>query len=361
MNGSKLVIWGYFTENLGDDLMLKAFLASAKNRYKKIYINSRSEYKALYSALGVKVVSQNTLIFRGLNKLLYLANRPELYFRLLSGGNADFVMLGGSLFMEAQGAGNERQIKNLKYAVDHAKNAYVIGSNFGPYHTEKFLREYRSIFEKCRHICFRDKFSYDLFADIPNVHYAPDIILSGAWDENPKASEADGAIVISAIDLKNRPGLQSKTEEYEKLLADIAMYHMAKGQRVVLAAFCEWEGDVEACRRIKALCGKDGPQIAVYRDMGFLELLSGAKKIYGSRFHSIILAMYYGVPCVPFVYSEKTSNALAAYCASFQAVDITKLPEYSLDDITKNFQSPELLPNIKEAAMRQFEGINECF
>lgn len=358
MKKSNLVIWGYFTENLGDDLMLKAFLNSVKGKYKNIYINSFKQYKSLYSDFGVKAVLQNALVFRVLNKFLCLINQPELYYRFLSKRNTDFAMLGGSLFIEAQSAENARRLRNLEYAVNHAKNSYVIGSNFGPYHTDDFLHRYKDLFKKCRRVCFRDKYSYDLFEDMPNVHYAPDIILSGVWDKKPKVAETNGDVVISVINLESRANLTGKTAEYEKLLADIATQHIKEGDRVVLAAFCEREGDVEACRRIKGLCGNCKPQIAVYKSFDFLKTLSGAKKIYGSRFHSIILAMYYGIPCVPFIYSEKTLNALKAYCSSFQAIDITKLSEYSFDDIVKFCRPPELLPNVKNDAAQQFEGID---
>lgn len=358
MQKDNLVIWGYFTENLGDDLMLKAFLNFVKGKYKKIYINSLKQYKPLYLGFGVRVVSQNALVFRVINKFLCLINRPELYYRLILKKNTDFAMLGGSLFIEAQSAENARRLKNLEYAVSHAKNSYVVGSNFGPYHTEDFLCRYKELFKKCRRVCFRDKYSYGLFNDMPNVRYAPDIILSGLWDEKPEAAEKSGDVVISVINLENRANLRSKTDEYEKLLADIAVCHIKEGDRVVLAAFCEREGDVKACRRIKELCGNCEPQVAVYKGLDFLTLLSGAKKIYGSRFHSAILAMYYGVPCVPFIYSEKTLNALKAYCSSFQAIDITKLSEYSFDDIAKSCQSPEPLPNVKNDAAQQFEGMD---
>lgn len=357
MKKGNLVIWGYFTQNLGVDLMLKAFLNAVKGKYNNIYINSFKQYKPLYSSFGVKVISLNAFVFKVLNKFLWLINRPELYYRFLSKKNTDFVMLGGSLFIEAQSAENARRFRNLEYAVNHAKNAYVIGSNFGPYHTDDFLHRCKDLFKKCRCVCFRDKYSYDLFENLTNVHYAPDIILSGVWDEKPKAAETGGDVVISVISLENRENLKDKTSEYEKLLADIAAYHIKEGDRVVLAAFCKREGDVKACQRIKELCENDEPQIAVYKDLDFLKLLSGAKKIYGSRFHSVILAMYYGIPCVPFIYSEKTSNALKAYCSSFQAIDITKLSEYSFDDIVKSCRPPELLPNVKKDAKQQFEGI----
>lgn len=357
MKKDNLVIWGYFTKNLGDDLMLQAFLNSVKNKYKKIYINSLEQYKPLYLGFGVRVVSQNALIFRAINKFLWLMNRPELYYRLIVKKNADFVMLGGSLFIEAQREENARRLRNLEYAVSHSKNSYVVGSNFGPYHTGEFLFRYKELFKKCRSVCFRDKYSCGLFNDMPNVCYAPDIILSGMWDEKPEAVETGDDVVISVINLESRANLRSKTDEYEKLLADIAVCHIKEGDRVVLAAFCEDEGDVEACRRIKNLCGNCEPQIVVYKGPGFLTLLSSAKKIYGSRFHSIILAMYYGIPCVPFIYSEKTLNALEAYCFSYQAIDITKLSDYSFDDIVKSCRPPELLPNVKNDAARQFGGI----
>lgn len=352
------VVWGYFEKNLGDDLMLKAFLDFTKGKYKKIYINSYKEYRRYYETFGVTVVSQNSFFFRAINKIYCLLKQNDLYYRFTR-KNVDFIMLGGSLFMEGNTDSNENQINNLSCAIERAGNSYVIGSNFGPYKTEAFLSKYRIIFNKCKDVCFRDKFSYQLFSEIPHVRYAPDIVLSGLWNENPYTKELNPSILISVINLANRQDLKFQQLKYEQLMAEIVVYHERKGDSAVLAAFCEREGDVEACLRIKNLCGDTNVKIEIYKDLTFLQNLPSVKKIYGARFHSVILAMYYGIPCVPLIYSEKTYNALSAYCSTFAAIDIANIDKFTVEEIVSINQKLQIYREVEKEAAEQFEGVKQ--
>ena len=356
MEKRNAVLWGYFVKNLGDDLMLKAFVDKNKNRYHKIYINSYRKFKPYYSEMGIKVIAVDSFWYRAVNKIFSTLKLPELYYRI-AGEGADFIMLGGSLFAETSSASDENQISNLKYAVDHAENSYIVGSNFGPYHSRSFFEAYEKIFEKCKDICFRDRYSYEMFLGLEIVRYAPDIVLAGTWEERNKENHDSPAVVISVIDLERRAELKDKRVKYEEMIVSIIQYHIQKNDKVILAAFCEFEGDVEACMRIWKLCGENtNVEIKAYQEFGFLNVLSNAKRIYGARFHSIILAMYYGIPCVPFIYGKKTYYALCSYSKSFQTVRIKELEEYSLEKILDACKIIEVFPEVKKLAGGQFEG-----
>lgn len=351
------VVWGYFAKNLGDDLMLKAFLNATKNKYTKVYINSYKEYQDYYSELGVVVVSTNSFFYRAINKVFSVLRKPQLYYRYSITRNADFVMLGGSLFAEYDNYSiNQNQFVNLSYAVDKSSASYVIGSNFGPYENSEFLHNYFSLFGRCKDVCFRDKQSYSFFSNHDNVRYAPDIILSGLWDDK-KREERSNSVIISVINLDRRKDLKFAKKDYETMMAAIAKTHLKCGERVLLAAFCEFEGDFEACVRIRNLCGQDNVDIIVYDDWDFLNLFSNAKKIYGTRFHSVILSMYYNIPCVPFIYNQKTYDALASYRTSFDCVDLRKLSDYSLKEITENYGIRDVNFQLKELAKKQFDEV----
>lgn len=357
MKNKNAIVWGYFAKNLGDDLMLKAFINKNKDKYEKIYINSYRKFKSYYSKLGVNVITIDSFAYRVINKLLHIFRTADLYYTLPK-KNTDFIMLGGSLFAESSKEVNESQFINLEYAVDHAEHSYVIGSNFGSYHSQSFLENYKTLFQKCNDVCFRDCYSYDLFSEMTNVRYAPDVVFSGEWDDEKLHTVTSHNIIISVINLKNRSNLCGKTEEYEKKLAGIAKYHAQNGDKVILTSFCEFEGDIETCARVKQICGNESNiEIISYNDFKFMEVISSAKKIYGTRFHSIILALYYGIPCVPFIYNEKTHNALMAYCQSVDAIDIMQLTNYTPEKIIDFDSKIELRFNIKEMAKQQFEGV----
>lgn len=357
MQKKAAVVWGYFAKNLGDDLMLKSFLKATKDKYKKVYINSYKEYRDYYSELGVVVVSVNSFFYRAINKILVVLHKPQLYYHYPILRKADFVMLGGSLFAESDNYDiNQNQFVNLSYSVNGSLDAYVIGSNFGPYKNKEFLHSYNSLFIRCKDVCFRDKQSYNLFSQNDNVRYAPDIILSGIWDET-KQKKKSNSVIISVIDLDGRKELQFAKKEYEAMMADIAKTHLQCGERVLLSAFCEFEGDIEACVRIKNLCANDNVDIIVYNDWNFLNLFSSVKKIYGTRFHSVILSMYYNIPCVPFIYKQKTYDALSSYETSFNCVNLRNLSDYSIKEITENYGIREVDFYLKELAEKQFDKV----
>ena len=357
MKKKKTVVWGYFAKNLGDDLMLKAFLNATKDKYKKVYINSYKEYRDYYSELGVVVVSVNSFFYRVINKILAVLHKPQLYYHYPIMLKGDFVILGGSLFAESDNYDiNQSQFVNLSSAVNKSSDAYVIGSNFGPYNNKEFLHNYKSLFGRCKDVCFRDKKSYNIFSNNYNVRYAPDIILSGIWDET-KHEKKSNSVIMSVIDLDRRKDLQFAKKEYEAMMADIAKIHLQCGDRVLLSAFCEFEGDVEACVRIKNLCGKDNVDIIVYNDWNFLDLFSSANKIYGTRFHSVILSMYYNIPCVPFIYTQKTYDALASYGVSFDCVNLRNLSDYSIKEITENYGIRDTNFDLKKLAEKQFDEV----
>ena len=67
--------------------------------------------------------------------------------------------------------------------------------------------------------------------------------------------------------------------------------------------------------------------------------------------------MYYGIQCVPFVYNEKTYNAIMSYASSVETIDITKMSEYSIEHIVKMCKIINTIPNVGGLAEKQFEKI----
>ena len=55
---------------------------------------------------------------------------------------------------------------------------FVLGANFGPYHTEEYRSAMDKVYTKLKDICFRDTYSKNLFADNDHVRQAPDILFS---------------------------------------------------------------------------------------------------------------------------------------------------------------------------------------
>ena len=152
----KVFVNAYLEHNLGDDLFLDILV----NRYPdhKYYIMSSSEKQRE----NVKVYSNELFnkIIRRLELKKILANRCDV-----------IVSIGGSMYME------QKNDTNKKFYLGK-KPYYILGSNFGPYHTQTYYENVHKFFEKAEDVCFREKYSYDLFSDIPQVRYASDIVFT---------------------------------------------------------------------------------------------------------------------------------------------------------------------------------------
>ncbi|MDB8778162.1 MULTISPECIES: polysaccharide pyruvyl transferase family protein [unclassified Ruminococcus] len=351
----KIFLWGYWAKNFGDDLFLKVYLDQMKEANINTYILTEKKYKKFYEEMGVKVVSKDSFIYKLSYKILTMCRKPELYFWLVNKRSL-FVLLGGSLFAENKGTlAEQKQFLNLDYATTKAEKSFVIGSNFGPYIHEKFKKEYEALFGEMEDVVFRDKMSYELFnKTLKNVRYAPDIAFEGRWEENKKSSNS---IVISVINVEHRQELATHKEIYEKGIADICLYHIHRNEKVFLLSLCEQEGDILACQRIYEMLNQQDKrfiEMINYNSIDrTIELLASAKKIYATRFHALMMALYFHKNVVPIIYNEKGINAIESYCRSLKWFSIENFNEDTLLQMTKIDQTAELeLPDSK-----QFQGL----
>lgn len=355
----KIFLWGYWAKNFGDDLFLKVYLEQMKEATHNTYILTEKKYKEFYKKMGVKVVTKDSFIYKLSYKLLMLCRKPELYF-LLVNKRSLFVLLGGSLFAENKGElAEQQQFVNLDYATTKAEKAFVIGSNFGPYTHEKYKKQYEVLFGKMEDVSFRDKMSFDLFNQtLKNVRYAPDIAFEGKWEKNIKNSNN---IVISVINLETRQELAAYKVIYEKGIADICLHHINKNEKIFLVSLCQQEGDDLACKRINDILNQNNKrfvEVINYNSIDrTIELFASAKKIYATRFHALMMGLYFHKNIVPIIYNEKGINAIKSYCRPLKWFSIENFDEKTLHQMTKIEQTAELeLP-----ASRQFQGLLEYY
>lgn len=85
------------------------------------------------------------------------------------------VVLGGSMFIEKNLARNELK-ENIKSKYNTSSSLFILGINFGPYKNSYYCDLYKELFSKADDVCFREKYSAELFKDLKNVRVAPDII-----------------------------------------------------------------------------------------------------------------------------------------------------------------------------------------
>lgn len=306
----KIFLYAYDRQNLGDDL----FVHTIANRYPnaKIYMWSDAENKNTFKSLeNLKVIDRDSRFVRFLNKI-----RPSLVARYKAWHEKRcdaVVYIGGSIFIEYP---NWEQLCTWWEWTSENRPFYVLGANFGPYHTEAYRERMADIFSKMQDICFRDHYSYDLFNDIDTVRCAPDILFSYSM---PAVSVRDKSIFVSVIDCAGRDeahSLSQYDENYVTNMSSLLNKYLSDGYSVTLSSFCKEEGDENGISKIIERLDKSYDQnvrIINYNGTNHEEVvkaIASSQLVVATRFHATILALAAGRPVIPIIYSDKTKNVL---------------------------------------------------
>jgi len=306
----RVFLYAYDRQNLGDDL----FVHTIVNRYPGVqfYMWSDRKNRETFACLpNLKVVDKESAFVRALQKL-----RPSLVYRFkawLEKRCDAVVYIGGSIFMEYPNWENicswwEYEAKN--------RPLYVLGANFGPWHTPAYRDKMAEIFACCRDVCFRDRYSAGLFPEVGTVRFAPDILFSYPM---PRAAVKEKQIFVSVIHCGKKEEGHSLGQYHGRYMDNMVRLlrsRMDAGYSLVLGSFCREEGDEEAIRSLlEALGDMDRSRIRVlaYDGTNARELataIAESEFVIATRFHAAILAMAAGRPVLPIVYSDKTLHVL---------------------------------------------------
>ena len=86
-----------------------------------------------------------------------------------------------------------------------------------------------------------------------------------------------------------------------------------------------------------------------------INLLSSANKIYATRFHALMMALYFKKNVIPIIYNEKGINAIKSYCKDLQWFEIADFNDITIDRMINTNQIADLqIPNSK-----QFQKLDE--
>ena len=322
----KIFLIAYDQCNLGDDL----FVRTLARRYSeaRFYMRGNRAVAAVFEAeKNIKVVPEDTRLRRIAWKI-----RPSLAARMKEYREKRcdaLVYIGGSLFIEYQNW--ETLLTWWRYAAENRK-FFVLGANFGPWHTEEYRRQFGEIFMKMQDVCFRDKYSKELFSEVPTVRYAPDILLGYPMPEvevDPKQA------FVSVINCESKDEGDNQLKpfdlSYTEGMADLVQRLLDQGWKVVLSSFCRAEGDEEGVRKIiDKLADTSSVEVKNYDGFNTDEILrsiAASAIVYGTRFHAAVLGFAAWRPVVPIIYSDKTKNILEDMSFSGKTFDIRKFDD----------------------------------
>lgn len=297
-----ILLEAYSSLNLGDDLFIKIICERYPDHNFVLLADSR--YRKIYEKLDNLSVFP---MYRGIERIFRYYSKKKI--KIANELDAT-VNIGGSIFIEPE-TQSQVKIEDYNRLINASSNFFIIGSNFGPYKNDTFYHDYKDMFKAVNDVCFRDNFSYELFSELPNVRYAPDVVFSLDVD-NIRIKNSGNYYVLSVINLENRTGLKEYTTIYEETIANLSRKLMENGYKVVLMSFCEAEGDEIAIERIKSKLDSNRAITYFYRgDLDeALSLIKASSGVIATRFHSMILAWLFNLPVVPLIYSDKTLNVI---------------------------------------------------
>lgn len=328
----KVFLYAYDSVNLGDDL----FILTIARRYPTVRFYMWSDRKNaddFKAVKNIKVINKNARYIKEIEK-----KWPSIIVRIrqsLEQRCKAVVYIGGSLFIEYE---NWPLILNWWEYEANNHPFYVLGANFGPYHTEDYRKRLSEIFRKMKDVCFRDIFSKEKFCDVPSVRYAPDILLGYPMPRvQIKEKQAFFSIINCAAKNEGENTLEKFNTAYNIQMANFIQQLLHKGWKIILSSFCREEGDEYGITNILSwLKNENNVRIINYdgknRDL-LIQALAESKIIFASRFHATILGLAAKRPVVPIIYSDKTLHILEDLNFYGRFLDIRKMNKEERYDI----------------------------
>lgn len=360
----KILIHAYAAGNLGDDLLVRLLC----QRYPDVGFRlcaDRSYHERFRDIKNIKIYAPDDLKTRMINKLIKLVKKQENgIWKFLAKTSFASVHIGGSVFV--QHFDDFMPFYNMDADLRRlSKRLCVIGANFGPYTDENYYRMYHELFQSYEGVSFRDKYSYSLFCDLPNVMYAPDVAFNCQREEQ---TEVKKQVLISVIQIKNRNGkypIGQYAEDYRNFMADLIKGYVDLDYDIKMVSFCKCQKDDEEIREIIGMLEefyRERVSVFCYdKDLdACIRLFAESEIIIGTRFHSIIFGWLYGKKVLPVVYDPKTLHTLEDNnCQLYVKLDDLKEIDYR-KIISQISEMEEFYPEkLIEESKKQFYALDK--
>lgn len=354
----QVCVRGYADLNLGDDLFIKIL----SNRYnEKFVIKTNVKYPKNIFSKNVRCIYfyGQTFFIKVINKIFKIRDLIEY---IIQNNSKITVRIGGSIFMECNAlkfwktSGVNMYKPNNKY--------YILGSNFGPYEHKEFedIIE-KGIISKAQDVCFRDKYSYQIFnkknSKLP-VRYASDIVFG--LDTSKYEIKNKKQVVFSIIECEKKLVGQYK-ESYQNTIIELTKYFQNKGYQIIYMSFCKEEKDEVGIEEIlEKIKNKDNIKTYYYKGNidEALQIFADSQIVVGTRFHANIIGLLFNKTIIPIGYNHKTKNTLDDLNFKGMYIDITETNNFSIDKLTKEMLEYKLdiSKEIKNSE-KQFEKLDE--
>ena len=359
---SRFMLYGFFGHNVGDD----AFFDMLFKRYPDtmFYIMHDPSYAEFFSRYpNVRFYDATRPDIIKINAFGEKFNQSNLFEKLLLKICDGVVHIGGSIYQQIgnwQLDFDIRQKRKLR-----GKKFFAVSNNFGPYTDTSYRDMWAGEFKKWTDICFRDRYSYNLFSDIPIVRYAPDLLFRFPIEK--KESEKKVSVYVIDTLAPFRTIEKSTAEAYENKIVELIKRFSSDGYAVSLLSFCAFAGDNAAADRILAALPEEvssNIKNVVYRNNlnEITNEIETSEYIVATRFHAMILGYIAGKKVLPICYSEKMSNVISDLSLSDSIITLDNLSSLTADELIPlaNTVPEEKINEISHLATEQFAGFDKC-
>lgn len=355
----KVIVYGYFEKNLGDDLFLKILCDRYANT--NFYFYSPMSYNTKsFINNNVKQITKYDILYNIKRLLNFISRKAKInkFYNIEDFIKFDYkVLICGSAFMEQEDYVKDNYVLN-KYI--GKLPFYIIGTNFGPYKTKKFVEDYKKmVFSKAKDICFRDKKSYDLFKELKNVRYSPDVVFS--LDTKDIIITESNKVIISVINCQ-KDGMNISQNLYNKKIEEIIKYFDKLNYNICLMSFSKEQGDEEIINDI--ISNSSCKKIDKYFYRGNIEeslnIIASSKIVIGTRFHANILGMLFNKTVIPIAYSDKTINVLNDIGFDGKIFDIRDFEKFNISNLSEKDINYKV--DVKKTiidSQKQFEALDK--
>ena len=263
--------------------------------------------------------------------------------------------IGGSIFIEPDHFTMPKEYHSNP-------NLFVIGCNFGPYHTEMYRHFVFAKLQKAKDVCFRDRYSYDVFSEIEHVRVAPDVLFG--YREYPAVQEGCG-VGISVINLDKRSDVKHMADTYYDVLAKIVDDCSQKKIPVKLFSFCTDEGDLQAIEEVMNRSETKNAQVCAYEGdiAAILAQINACEYIIASRFHAMIIGWCLSKKVFPVVYSDKQVHVMEDMAYQESYWDLRKETGFTAIELLEHLHTIHSVDTRKYQLLscHQFDGLDEYF
>lgn len=333
-NGKKyrksVMLYGFFGMNLGDDLFFEKLIKRYPNTMFLVYCFGY--YRSFFEQFdNVKFYAYEDAFIQKVNRIGNKFKIHDLFELLLLKRSGATVHIGGSIYQQI-----------CDYELDYNlrirrkqpfKPFYSISCNFGAYKTEEYRLKWYKQFKKYKDICFRDRYSHNLFFDLKSVRYAPDLLFSYKGEN---AIEQVGSVAISVLDpfVESREIGKDAAEAYCATITKTICDLVNLNKKVTLVGFCELEGDSVFINNLLTRLPENVRDLVSVVNYSFntkeqtLNAVSSAEYIIGTRLHSVILGLVMGKKVLPITYNQKMNYILDDIGYNQPIVDLNSISTY---------------------------------